>query len=356
MKRAFIALYALLWVWLAAGCSRLQPSSTPTPLSMDALSTAVASTLQAGSQVATLAQPANQASGAALTPTPQADPYSIMASPTPLALRTDLEPAVSPSVTASPLPSATFTLSPTSSPSRGATRTPSITPTPPIPSAGVQFAEPGPMSKVVSPLHLITNLHSAPSGTYRVELWIEPLRPEEEPRLLYREVQRLISNPADWIYLDQDIEFQLSRVSELGQLRVSVYDEYDRPVSVNSVDLILLSMGPSLITPSNIRSEPIVIRQPAKNQLIQGGTLTVSGLAKPSHDFLLVELVAADGTVAGYRQAFVSPAADGSYVPFSVDVPYQVASGTWVRVEVSESGTRISGVQHLSSVEVYLSP
>jgi len=212
------------------------------------------------------------------------------------------------------------------------------------------------MSRVVSPLHVVANLRSVPSGTYRVELWIEPLREGEEPRLLYREVQRIISNPIDWVYLDQDIQFELSRVSEYGQLRVSVFDTYDRPVSINSVDLLLLSMGPSSITPSNIRTEPIVIRQPTKNQLIQGGKVIVSGLAKPSEDFMLVELVAADGSVAGYRQVFVTPSPDGSYVPFAVEVPYQVQKGTWVRLMISESGTRITGTEHLSSVEVYLSP
>jgi hypothetical protein len=212
------------------------------------------------------------------------------------------------------------------------------------------------MSKVVSPLHLIANLRSVPSGTYRVELWAEPLRAGEDPRLLYREVQRIISNPVDWVYLDQDIQFELQRVSEFGQLRVSVYDTYDRPVSINSVDLLLLSMGPNAITPSNIRSEPIVIREPLKNKLIQGGTVIVSGLAKPVEDFMLVELVAADGSVVGYRQVFVTPAPDGSYVPFAVEVPYSVTAGTWVRLRISESGTRITGMEHLSSVEVYLSP
>lgn len=212
------------------------------------------------------------------------------------------------------------------------------------------------MSKVVSPLHMVANLRSVPSGTYRIELWAEPLQPDGEPRLLYRDVLRIISNPVDWVYLDQDIQFELTRVSEFGQLRVLVYDPYDRPVSINSVDLLLLSMGADSITPSNIRSEPIVIRQPGKNQLIQGGKVIVSGLTQTSESSLLVELVTADGTVVGYRQAFVEPAADGSYVPFSIEVPYTVSSGTWVRVEVSESGTRITGTERLSSVEVYLSP
>jgi hypothetical protein len=212
------------------------------------------------------------------------------------------------------------------------------------------------MSKVVSPLHINANLRSVPSGTYRVELWIEPLHAGDEPRLIYRDVEHIISTPVDWVYLDEDIQFELSRVSEFGQLRLSVYDTYDRPVTINSVDLLLLSMGPSAITPSNTRSEPIVIREPTKNQLIQGGKVIVSGLVKPVEGVLLVELVAADGSVPGYGQVFVTPAPDGSYVEYAVEVPYTVAKGTWVRLRISESGTRISGMEHLSSVEVYLSP
>jgi hypothetical protein len=212
------------------------------------------------------------------------------------------------------------------------------------------------MSRVVSPLQLIANLRSVPSGSYHVELWIEPLQADGEPRLLYREVQRLISNPRDWIYLDQEIKFELSRVSEFGQLRLSTFDTYGRPVSINSIDLILLSMGTSSITPSVGKTEPIVIRQPTPNQLIQGGTVIVSGLAMPSEDFMLVELMTADGTVVGYRQVFVTPSPDGSYVPYAVEVPYQVEVATWVRLRISESDPRIPGMDHLSSVQVLLSP
>jgi hypothetical protein len=145
-------------------------------------------------------------------------------------------------------------------------------------------------------------------------------------------------------------------VSEFGQLRISVFDQDGRPVSINSVDLILLSMGPSEITPTGDISEQIVIREPTPNHLIQGGMVIVSGLAKPSEEFMLAELVTHDGTVVGYRQVFVTPAPDGSYVPYAVEVPYQVSSGTWVRLQISESGVRIPGIEHLSSVEVYLSP
>ncbi len=347
-----------------AGCSGLTTTATPTGLPAEFVSTAVEQTLTAGNPSATPGQPASTTSLPAGTPTALPDPAISLSSATPLEFstdvvqesRTEVVQAGNPTRTSTPSPILTHTAGPSATQSWRATRTPTITPTPPIPGAQVQFAEPGPMSKVVSPLRMIANLRSEPSGTYRVELWVEPLQVGGEPRLLYREVQRIISNPVDWVYLDEQIPFELERVSEFGQLRVGVYDQYSRPVAVNSVDLLLLSMGPSSITPSNIRSEPIVIRQPARNQLIQGGTLTVSGLARPSEAFLLVELVAVDGTVVGYRQAAITPAEDGSYVPWSADVPYTVTKGTWVSVRVSESGTRISGVEHLSSVQVYLSP
>ena len=156
--------------------------------------------------------------------------------------------------------------------------------------------------------------------------------------------------------MEEEIEFELSRVSEFGQLRLSTYDTYGRPVSINSTDLLLLSMGVSAITPVSWKTEPIVIRQPTPNQLIQGGKVIVSGLVKPSEDFLLVELVAVDGAIVGYRQVFVTPAPDGSYVEYAVEVPYEVDAPTWVRLRVSESGTPITGMEHLSSGEVLVSP
>jgi hypothetical protein len=339
-------LYTIILVWFVASCSSLPttPASSGLPAGNLPTSQQVGQT-----QPATPTTRATPADFPAKSPTSKPNEQVTTAgSTTPLAFEPSTTPSSPPSATSTP------NLSPTSS--RRASPTPSITPTPPIPGAGVQFVEPGPMSKVVSPLHLIANIRSVPSGTYHIELWLEPLHEGEEPRLIYREVQRLISNPVNWVYLDQDIQFEISRVSELAQLRVSVFDPFGRPVSINSVDLLLLSMGISQITPSEVRSEPIVIREPTKNQLIQGGTLIVSGLTKPTEDFMLVELVTADGAIVGYRQVFVTPAPDGSYVPFAVEVPYQVEAPVWVRLRISESGTRISGMEHLSSVEVYLSP
>jgi len=344
MRRVSLVLFAILFVILGVSCSSLQSTPIPTSFPPGYIPTAIELTVQAGH---------TDEPTTTLVVTPEDFPP---ASPTPNPNDNSTPLALNPTTTRSPAPSATGTVEPTVTPNRRATLTPTITRTPPIPNAGVQISEPGPMSKVSSPIKLRANLRSVPSGTYIVELWIEPLHEGEAPRLLYKDVRRLISNPVDWVYLDEGIQFELSRVSEFGQLRVSMYDTYGRPISINSVDLLLLSMGTSDITPSGERTEMIVIREPTPNQLIQGGKVIVSGLAKPAEDFLLVELVAADSSVVGYRQVFVTPASDGSYVPYAIEVPYQVDTPTWVRLRVSESGTRIAGIEQLSSVEVLVSP
>jgi hypothetical protein len=351
MNKNRLTLSVILVVIMGVGCSGFQATPNPSASPSADIPTVIAMTIQAGhvdvptsTSVGTPADFPPIAITSPREPVPSTNPDRT----TPLALTQT--PTLSPSFTptSTPNPAATYKLRPT--------RTPTITPTPTTPVAGVQFVMPGPMSKVASPLHLIANLRSVPSGSYLIELWIEPLQEGGEPRLLYKELQRIISNPVNWVYLDQEIQFELSRVAEYGQLRISTFDTYGRLVSINSVDLILLQMGLSSITPAGEKTEPIVIHQPTPNQLIQGGSVIVSGIVKPTQDFLLVELVTADGAIVGYRQVFVEASADGSYVPYAIEVPYQVESGTWVRMRVSESNVRIAGMEHLTSVEVYLSP
>jgi hypothetical protein len=351
MRKACLVLSTIIIILLGVGCSNLTYTPAPTPYPVDYIPTIIALTVQAGEEALVTPSPVVYQQD---TPTPSPTPTDEIQLATDGPSTTPLSINASP--TSSPVPSSSLIQDPNASPTRRPTRTPTLTPTPPIPNAGVQISEPGPMSRVTSPLGLVANLHSIPSGSYHVEIWLEPLQPGGESRLLFREVRKIISSPIDWIYLDPHIPFELSRVSEFGQVRVGVYDQSGRAVSVNSVDLILLSMGPSDISPTGDLSEPIVIREPTRNHLIQGGIAIVSGLAKPSEEVMYAELVTSDGSVVGYTQVFLTPDPNGAYVPFTFEVPYNVASGTWVRLQLKEIGVRIPGVEHLSSVEVYISP
>jgi hypothetical protein len=351
MRRLALVLSTILLILLGVGCSKMQAMPIPTTPSPDDLSTQVQLTQVSApiptSSILTNTTPADFPPIGS-TATPQETPSLEPGSPTSMAQQQ--------TATSSPTPFATNTPNQVSSSTPRPTRTPTPTPTPTIPPAGVQINSPGPMSRVASPLNLTANLHSVPSGSYFVELWIEPLQPDGDPRMLYREVQRLISNPVDWIYLDEHIEFELSRVSEYGQLRISVFDSFNRAVSINSVDLILLQLGMSSLTPAAPKTEPIVIQEPFPNKLIQGGVLVVSGIAMPAEEYLHVQMVTADGTIVGYKDQAITPAPDGGYVPYTIEVPYAVETPTWVRLQVSETNPRIAGIDHLSSVQVLLSP
>jgi uncharacterized protein YceK len=337
MRTISLVLSTIIIAILLAGCSSLVSTPVATPYPNEYIPTVIALTVQAGRQLSSTPT-------SAVTP-----PITHAASPTPSPARSATS-AASPSATL--VPSETIVSTPTRRPSR----TPTITPTPGIPGADIQISSPGPMSRVVSHIQVSAYLRTIPSGSLHIEIWAEPLRTGEDARLLYREVQNFISEPSDWIYLNEDIEFELARVSEFGRLNLSVFDQYGRPVSVSSVYLLLLSMGETELTPPGDLLEPIDIREPAPNQLIQGGTVIVSGVARPSEEYMLIELVTSDGTVVGYSQLFITPSPDGAHVPFVINVPYQVSEPTWVRLTISERGTRINGIETLASVEVLLSP
>ena len=270
-------------ILLGVGCSNLTYTPVPTPYPVDYIPTIIALTVQAGEE-------------AFITPSPVViQPDTPTPSPTATAevqLATDgpspTPPAIKSTSTTSPVPSATLSQDLNTSPTRRPTRTPTLTPTPPIPNAGVQISEPGPMSKVASPLELVANLHSFPSGTYHVEIWLEPLQPGGEPRLLFREVKKIISNPIDWIYLDPTYPLRAEPgVGVWTGQRVGVYDQFGqaglgqlgRPDPAHAWD-------PRISPPPVTSPSRSVIREPTRNHLIQGGTAIVSGLAKPSEEIL----------------------------------------------------------------------
>ncbi len=322
-----------------AGCSGLGAADLPTPFPTEYLPTVVAMTIEAGR-----IKP-QEPEFLLRTVTPTSADQSSLNPPT--ATFTYLEPAVTPTPGQS-LPSST------------APRRPSATPsaTPGVPNAQVQILDPGPMSVVVSPLYLNAYLRAIPSGSLHIELWREPRQCGEEAQPLVRDVQRFNASPSPWVYVTQDLEFEVPGASVLGRVQVSTLDEHGRLVASASSDVILLAMGEADLNPSASLLAPINIQEPSPNKLIQGGSLQVSGEANVSSDeSLLIELVARDGKVVGYRQAFVVRPSGGGYGTFSSEVPYTVTEATWARVTVKELSTEcIPGILSAASLEVLLSP
>lgn len=329
---------------LSAGCSTLKLENLPTPYPTEYLPTVLAMTVEAGRQTRTAAALQTTASLSITTPQPTS---TIQATVNP----TDTQEVVIESPTAI-LPQVSSTVT------RIPSKTPTFTATPVIPAAEIQILSPGPMSKFISPLEVSAYYHSLPGGYILVELIAEPLKEGEAGRLLFSKLQRFSSGgEAFWITAREALEFEISRVSELAVLRYSIFDSYDRLVAVTSVDYVLLQVGQNEINPSASLLEPISIFEPNMNKLIQGGSLSVSGMARPDGDQILhIELVTQDNRVVGTHDFFTTATADGKHVPFSTTVDYQVSGATWVRLIIYYHDVRIPGYRQLSSVPILLSP
>ena len=119
----------------------------------------------------------------------------------------------------------------------------------------------------------------------------------------------------------------------------------------------MLADGITVLNPPDVFRERCVIEQPAASLRIAGGVLAVTGRMRPFNDQpVTVELVAQNGSILGSQQVAVPPAADDSYVPFRLDVPYTIPWSNWALLVVRQDDDRIDGLMYLYSQEVFLNP
>jgi len=341
--RRYWAILLIGLIFFLGGCTNLfgfKRAGTPVPT--EQLPTMVALTVEARRLTSTADELA-RVTPVAPTSTPEATPTIELPSP----------PTVTPSQNqATPIPSTT--ISPRFSPSPTVTifaRTLTPTPTATLPDSSIQIRIPGPMSKVTSPLVVRGSVKPGNDGRIQIELL------GEDGQLLLRKVDSYPSSRG-WAYLSEDLDFEINGVAETGRLQISTYDEYNRLIAIESVDLLLLSIGEDDPNPALDMTEPIVVDEPRPFKLIQGGWVWVSGKARLSSQRpLIIELIDATGKVVGYRQADVTLIDGGGYSSFGIEVPYEVKGATWVRLSVKEiSNSHIEGVLRLASIEIMLSP
>lgn len=283
------------------------------------------------------------------TLTPEASPSQ---PPTPT-----LTQVSSPTETATPgpslTPSRTSTNTRTATPTRTPTSTSTITFTPTPPLAYLRIQRPGLLSKVVSPFRMEAMIAPGDDGWVRIDLFGEDGRVITTQQLDYRH------SIGRRFWISPMVQFSITAAVETGRLVVSTNDLFGRTISLASVDLILLAVGDNEITPPANVLEPYLVRSPRPDQVVQGGTVTVIGLARPVNDRpLILELIDENRAVVGAAQIQVPPpSGDLSHTPFQAEIPYSVFGTTPVRLALwQESAGRIPGVVALSSMTIVLEP
>jgi len=223
-------------------------------------------------------------------------------------------------------------VTPTASPTLGiefGTATASVTPPPspsPTPEPGfgayaeIRFLSPGPMSKVVSPLHLQVLLVAGDSGVVRIELL------GEDGRALARHVMR-VSRNEQGVYRALEVPFEIRAAGEKAWLQISSEDEFGRLQSLNSLPLLLLSLGTSQLNPpGNIVYERAVVQGPQESEADTDGVVDVAGRMWPVNDEpVFLELVLPNGRIAGAR---VLEFTGGEAQPFRTTIPYKLPPGS----------------------------
>lgn len=308
---------------------------------------------------ALLTPPALRTEIAAQTAAAESQPQPVLetASPTLPLVEATAEPSAAPSDLPKPSQTSTLEIPPTQGPTPTNTpwwrRTPTITPTPQPLAATMLIKRPGLFSKVKSPLTISANAMPGADGL----VWVELIG--EDGRNLYQTRLNFSAYAGRSISIAPEITFELLAPAELARLIVSTRDRFGRISALTSTDLILMQMGEDQIYPAGYDREPYIIRAPIEKQVISGGLLQITALARPVNENpLIVELLDEQGAVlASESLELIFPTGNLSHTPFDVILSYTVSQSTNARLVFRQESTgRIPGTVALTSLELTLQP
>ncbi|TFG49301.1 MAG: hypothetical protein E4H33_02545 [Anaerolineales bacterium] len=329
-RRFFILTLGFLIIF--TGCSSLAGNSVPTFIPEEYLPTVIEMTAQALVDAGLVTPPSP----------PTVDPSAI--TPTPSASDT-------PTLTLEP----PLTLVPTIGIVLGTPEP--ITLPDPLPQAEIQIISPGRLSRVTSPFNLHVYL-SPPNNDKEENLRYQISLYGVDGKLLKRESISREAGEEGSSHLVMELTFDISGEAQTARLEVSSVDPSSRISNLVSTDVILLSEGiPEIKTILDLFAD-MIIQQPIPSTLIQGDVLIVQGITRYAPgDEILVELINRNGNQVG---SAVLPVGDedlgNGFRAFNGEIPYQVSTSSWIRVQVIARDGKFSGIQHLSSVEVLVSP
>lgn len=232
-------------------------------------------------------------------------------------------------------------------------RTPTLTETPTPPLAFFRINNISPFSFVTSPIRPEAIVSPGEDGLIIVELI------GEDGRTITKENINYQGYMGRRFGIAPEVNFELQKASEYGRLLIYTKDLYNRTIALTSVDLILLQLGSTKITPPKDLTEPYIMRKPRAEATIEGGVIVVEGLARIlSTSPILIECVDQDGNIVGDAQIELeAPNQILSHIPFEAFIPYSVKESTNVRITVrQDSDSRLPGTLYLFSFEVTLEP
>jgi hypothetical protein len=228
------------------------------------------------------------------------------------------------------------------------TPTPTETPLPttPLPSATptfepgftrfaqIRFISPGPMSSLVSPINLQVLVVSGESQMVRVDLL------GEDGRLLQRMLERVTRDPNGGVYRSFELDFEIRAVSEKGYIRISSKDDRRRIQALNTMPVLLYSVGENQLTPiGNMMYERVMYEGLEDGDEVFGGVVNLKGRFWPvNNQPVFLDLITAEGKVISSRMLKFEGIDTQS---FETTMPYKVTEPTLVRLSIHQDSPDI---------------
>lgn len=274
-----------------------------------------------------------------ITPTVTATPTKIKTGPT-LVIKTLEGTSVPPIVLTQPVPEDTPTLEPTVDEKN-------------FPDALIKIIEPGSMSQLASPFIVQAGVFPGAGNLVTLQLV------GEDGRLIHDQLLKLSTAESGWSNLVEEIKFEIPSAGEAALLVLTTHDQYDRPITQTAVQIFLLQIGKSDVNAYDFIKQPYIVQSLKDEAVITGGVVRVSGYAHAySSNPIIIELLTESGGVM--ETAIVKLPRDAeklNYVPFSVEIPYDVGITTPVRMTIRQRSLLLPKIDNaLASWTLTLKP
>jgi hypothetical protein len=183
----------------------------------------------------------------------------------------------------------------------------------------------------------------------------------EDGRVLQRFIQKLVRNPLG-IFQRFEFDYEIRAVSEAGYIRISTKDDFGRIQGLNTMPVLLYSVGTAQVNPpGNFIYERVAMDGFKEKTEFYAGQVAIKGRIWPYNDQpVVVELVSASNKVISTRILKIEGI---DTQPFETLLPYSVTERTPARLTFRQdnplltlSDPDLGKLVYVYTVEVILNP
>jgi len=220
------------------------------------------------------------------------------------------------------------------------------------PPALLQVEKPGELSQLTSPFLVLANVYPGDQGMVNVQLI------GEDGRLMSDQLIQLTQVESGWVSLATEIKFESLSAGESALLILSTRDFFGRRIAQTGVPVLLLQIGKSELENAHFTKQPVILKSPVAGGFAKKGNLHIEGVIHLYNDNpIIVELFTQTGGIVANKALYVTRSEGVDFVPFALDVPYNVTKRTPVRMTIRQASEISSSVDiSLYSQLIFLDP